>query len=399
MGRGESARGKSARGQSARDLAAVVIPRLADPATASPDERDEHLMLLEAARQLLEVEWTETLAAADRAGDHHLTGYPSMVAYLKDRLSMAGGRAHRYVRNARAAARFGATFSAWKHRHISGDEAELMFRASERMPEEYTEAEALLLEAVGDGVDDTRKILDYWRCRVDRAAAFIELEEQLERRRCSVSRTTYGMVIGAFALPALEGETFLCALDALMPPPIEGDGRSAVQRRADALGDLARSFLDGSETPVAGGERPHLTVHVGLPTLLDLAGDLHETEDGVVMDPALVGQIACDSSVSRVIFGPKSEVLDVGRRTRVVPAGLRRAVVARDRHCVAPGCRRSARWCDVHHMLPWSEGGETTLDNLCLLCRYHHTLLHLELLGLADLEVGVPACVGSKRSS
>lgn len=355
-------------------------------------------MLLEAARQALEVEWFETLIASTGADDHLLLGYPSMVAYLKDRLAMAGSRAHRYVKKAMTAARFAPTLAAWKHRQISGDEAEAMLRVAERRPDKYAEAESLLLEMVGEGAEDTRKVLDYWCSGVDRTSALLELEEQLERRRCTVSRGPHGMVSGEFALPALDGEALLSALDALMPPPAVGDGRTTVQRRADALGDLARGFLDGSESPTTGGERPHLMVHVGFEALLNLAGDLHETEDGAVLDPALVGQLACDASVSRVVFGPRSEVLDVGRRTRVIPTGLRRAVVARDRHCVAPGCRRSARWCDVHHLVAWSEGGETTLDNLCLLCRYHHTLLHLELLTLEDLEVRAPVSVGCGRS-
>jgi hypothetical protein len=84
----------------------IIIPRLDDPESVSVDERDEHLMLLEAARHQLDVEWTGTLAAADAAGDHDILGY------LKDRLRMAGGRAQRYVRNARMARRFSGTFSA-----------------------------------------------------------------------------------------------------------------------------------------------------------------------------------------------------------------------------------------------------------------------------------------------
>lgn len=194
------------------------------------------------------------------------------------------------------------------------------------------------------------------------------------------------MVAGEFALPQLEGETFLAAIDSLMPPPAESDGRTTSQRRADALGDLARSFLDGAGSPVVGGERPHLNVHVDLPSLGG-NGSLHETDDGIVLDPTLIDQISCDASVSRIVFGPRSEVLDVGRKTRVIPPALRRAVIARDRHCVAPGCRRSASWCDIHHKIPWSEGGETNIDNIAVVCRYHHTLLHLELWSLEDLEV------------
>lgn len=375
------------RGTTSQRVMPIIIPRLDDPASASVDERDEHLMLLEAARHHLDLEWTETLAAAEDAGDHDVMGYPSTVAYLKHRLRMAGARANRYVRNARAARQHAATFAAWKHRQISGDEAELMFRAAERMPDKYPEAENVLLELVGDGIDETRKVLDYWRSDVDLPGVMLELEEQMARRRFDVIRKSNGVVAGEFALPSLEGESLLTALDALMPPPSDDDSRTTTQRRADALGDLARGFLEGSESPIVGGERPHINVHVDIPGLQGRPGGLHETADGFVLDPFAVSQLACDASVSRIVFGPNSEVLDVGRKTRVIPAGLRRAVVARDRHCVAPGCGRSAKWCDVHHLVPWAEGGETVIANLCLLCRYHHSQLHLELITLDELEI------------
>jgi hypothetical protein len=149
-------------------------------------------------------------------------GYPSTVAFLKDRLRMAGGRAHRYVKAARAAREFRATFAAWKQRQISTDEAELMFQASERMPDKYPAAERYLLELVGDGVDETRRVLDYWRRDVDLPGVRLEIEEQLQRRHFDVTRKANGMVAGEFALPQLEGETLLTAIDALMHLPAMG---------------------------------------------------------------------------------------------------------------------------------------------------------------------------------
>jgi hypothetical protein len=386
-------------GTSSQRVMPIIIPRLEDPASVSVDERDDHLMLLEAARHHLEVEWTGTLAAAEAAKDHDVMGYPSMVAYLKHRLRIAGGRANRYVNNARAVLKHAATFAAWKHRQVSSDEAELLFRTSEKLPDKYPDAESVLLEILGDGYDETKKILDYWQAEVDRPGVELGLEDQLKRRRCDVTRKSNGMIEGEFCLPKMEGETFLTALDALMPPPAEDDIRTTSQRRADGLGDLARSFLDGAETPTVGGERPHLTVHSGLDALEGVGGVLHETEDGVVLDPETVRQVSCDASVTRIVFGPDSEVLDVGRKTRVVPAGLRRAVVARDRHCVAPGCGRSAKWCDVHHIVHWADGGETVIDNLCLLCRYHHTQVHIGLLSLDDLDLQVAMAGAGKRRS
>jgi hypothetical protein len=224
--------------------------------SASVDERDEHLMLLEAARHHLEVEWTQTLAMADAEGDHDIFGYPSTVAYLKDRLRMAGGRAHRYVKTARAALRLEATFAAWKHRQLSSDQVELWFAAAERMPDKYPQAESVLLEIVGESVGETKQMLAYWRDQADRPGVTLELEDQLRRRRFDVTRDSNGMVTGDFALPMPEGETLLTAIDALMPPPSEHDPRTTTQRRADALGDLARSFLDGAQTPDRGWRTP-----------------------------------------------------------------------------------------------------------------------------------------------
>jgi hypothetical protein len=119
--------------------------------------------------------------------------------------------------------------------------------------------------------------------------------------------------------------------------------------------------------------------------------------NGHVLTPEQVRRYACDCTISRLVFGPKSEILDIGRATRTVPAAMRRALNIRDRHCQHPsGCDRPARWCDrrslhrrkndsskpvqrmstAHHKQHWADGGPTALSNLTLLCRYHHTLEH-----------------------
>jgi predicted restriction endonuclease len=71
-----------------------------------------------------------------------------------------------------------------------------------------------------------------------------------------------------------------------------------------------------------------------------------------------------------------SEPLDVGRKTAVVLASIRRALVERDRTCAFPGCERHQSWCDAHHILHWADGGPTALGNLVLLCRRHHRAVH-----------------------
>jgi hypothetical protein len=277
---------------------------------------------------------------------------------------------------ARTARKFTSTYLSWKHGQISTDQAHQLFRAAEQMPDKYPDAEPVLLEIVGDTPEEVRRILDYWRHSIDKPGVVIAEELQWERRRLDVSRKTNGMVSESFEMTGLAGETLLTALDALLPPPGEDDNRTPSQRRHDALEDLSRSFLEETETSEVGGEKPHLNIHVDLDALQGWAGGLHETESGHVLAVDAIRQLACDASVSRIVFGPSSEVLDVGRKTRVIPAGLRRSVVARDRHCTHQGCDRPARWCDIHHNIHWADGGETTMDNLRLLCRFHHSLTH-----------------------
>jgi hypothetical protein len=178
-----------------------------------------------------------------------------------------------------------------------------------------------------------------------------------------------------------------------MPPSAPGDERTVSQRRHDAFEDLARSYLDGAATPEAGGERAHLNLVVDVEALEGIPGAIHETIDGQVIDMDTIRQLACDCTTTRVVWDPPSEILDVGRRTRRIPASMRRAVVIRDRGCVWKGCQRFQQWCDVHHLRSWIDGGETKVSNLVLLCRYHHSLVHRhegdidEVLDLDHLRV------------
>jgi hypothetical protein len=86
--------------------------------------------------------------------------------------------------------------------------------------------------------------------------------------------------------------------------------------------------------------------------------------------------MACAAGIIPVTLDSQGQPLDIGRQTRVVPGPLRRALVARDRGCCFPGCDRPARWADVHHIRHWTHGGPTALDNLVLLCSFHHAEVH-----------------------
>ena len=87
-------------------------------------------------------------------------------------------------------------------------------------------------------------------------------------------------------------------------------------------------------------------------------------------------RLCCDSHAIVITEGDDGEPLSIGRKTRIVPKAIQRAVRARDNNCCTfPGCNNK-RFLDCHHVEHWSNGGETSLDNLVLLCTKHHTLVH-----------------------
>src|SRR6266536_2053843 len=154
---------------------------------------------------------------------------------------------------------------------------------------------------------------------VDAEAAARADSERYDRRGLHVSPTLEGMVRVDGNLDPETGQTLITALRSVTDASARDgseDPRTPAQRRCDALGEIARQHL------------------------------------------------------------ARSEPLDVGRKTPVVPAPLRRAVVVRDRHCRFPGCDRPAPWCDAHHAVHWTDGGHTKLSNLLLLWRRHRRMVH-----------------------
>ncbi|MCV2392705.1 DUF222 domain-containing protein [Actinotalea sp. M2MS4P-6] len=101
-----------------------------------------------------------------------------------------------------------------------------------------------------------------------------------------------------------------------------------------------------------------------------------ELSDGRAISPVLLARLACDSAITRVVFGPDSAVLDVGRAKRTYSGQQRLAVIARDHSCRYPGCGAPPSLGEVHHVLSWLHLGETSVANGILLCWYHHDLVH-----------------------
>jgi hypothetical protein len=225
-----------------------------------------------------------------------------------------------------------------------------------------------------------------------------------------IAPTLNGRVAIKGDFDALTGEMLLSALSGLSMPKPAADGtpdqRSAAKRTADAFTELIRRYLDNAMTGVDGGQRPHVNVHI---TAKDLAEhrecatmrsetasddgefygsafdddepDVEDLDVGYMpwMGPlsvSLTRMLACDCMLSTVLMDGNGAPLDATPHKRLVTPEQRTALIARDKGCAFPNCDAVPAWCDAHHIKPWSVGGPTVMDNLTLLCRNHHRLIH-----------------------
>ncbi|HWE88583.1 MAG TPA: DUF222 domain-containing protein, partial [Pseudonocardiaceae bacterium] len=160
--------------------------------------------------------------------------------------------------------------------------------------------------------------------------------------------------------------------------------------------DIVKLAADSGTLPEDGGEKPHLTVTIDWDTLREQTGraTLHTAtpEGDSTLTASQARRLACDSKILPMVLGSRSEPLDVGRSTRTIPTAIRKALVSRDGGCAFPDCDRPPQWTDAHHIVFVADGGPTSLDNLVLLCRSHHTLIHHSQWRI-DMDDGIPVFI------
>ena len=349
---------------------------------ASAEELGDGLVELERASRVLDAERSRRLIEVERRGAWSIDGHLSVVSWLAAKLRVGFGRATQQVKRSRALHHMPRTAEASGEGDLSSEAVDLLVAAREAAPQAFTEAEPMLVQAaVALQARELRTAIGYWRQVADAAGADERERRQHDGRHLRVSPLLNGMVRVDGDLDPESGQTVITALRCVQDAWAkdgEPAGRTAPQRRADALVALCRSWLDRSDRPEIAGERPHIVVTVDLETLEGRAGKRSELEDAGPITKVTARRLACDAGVSRIITSGRSQPLDVGRKTPVVPAAIRRALVLRDGGCAFPACGRPQAWCDAHHIVHWADGGETALGNLVLLCRPHHRAVHQE---------------------
>jgi len=181
-------------------------------------------------------------------------------------------------------------------------------------------------------------------------------------------------------LDKVTGAQYEALMDPLAKPrpttEAEGpDPRSRAEREGDALAELVDLMLRADQLPEHGGEPVTLTVTMRYEDLADKLGQ-GLLDNGERIPVEQVRRVACSAGIIPLVLGERSQPMDIGRKTRSFPAGIRRVLVARDKGCAFPGCGRPPKHCDAHHIHHWANGGDTSVKNAVLLCRHHHTLIH-----------------------
>jgi hypothetical protein len=391
------------------ELVAEDLDGLADAALAE--------QVFQVRRQLdrLEGRWLRALAAVDArgaAGAEQGLQAGSTAGWLRARLRMGAGAASSFVRTARALYRgpLTATAQALAEGTIAPAHAQVLAAGTHDLPHHLAaEAEPVLVEAARRlDPPRLRRAVAHLRLVADPNHTDHHAERRQQQRGLWLAATWEGMVAVNGLLDPEAGQTLLAALEPLARPTNADDARSAGQRRADALAELARRTLEAGQLPQTGGVRPQLTVTVDLDSLLAPDGLGGETGGAGPLDPEACRRLACDGAVTRVLVtrqrttnhhaggdggladrlrgaarllppalgGAPTQPLEVGRTTRVVSAAQRAALVVRDGGCALAGCDRPPAWCEAHHLRHWLHGGPTNLENLALVCRAHHRAVH-----------------------
>ena len=212
-----------------------------------------------------------------------------------------------------------------------------------------------------------------------------EFEEIVDRARDSRRVSCYpeadGMATVIAILPAEDAQTVMKSIEAFILKRNSEDAPewsvlSADMKRADALTYIASQALSTLADEVQPHRRPiTISVAIDLPTLMGLAENPGQLAGYGAIPASVARRLAADGNWQRFVSDPTTgNLLDFGREKYTPPQELIDYLLARDRVCRFPGCRRTGQSSDIDHAQSWETGGETNPANLGLLCRRHHRM-------------------------
>ena len=339
------------------------------------------LIELERLRARLDAQISRRVGEFDRSLECTLSGHRSAAAWLGERCRVGSIDAHARVRVARQVRECGQVRDAWEAGRVTTRHVEVLARArhAAKADGEFGEFEGSAVKvAETAGPEVLAGVCARWRAALDadRQAddPLSEAEQRFERRGLHASATLAGMVAVDGVLDPATGEVVQTALDIAMEQArVHDDPRSLAQLRADALDSICERFLSDREP---GSNRPHVILHVDVPTLSGDGVGRCVTERGTVIDPNTARLWACDAIVHEVLMDGTIP-LALGRANRTFTPAQLRAMAARDLGCRWPGCDQPPSRCQGHHLQWWErDHGSTDLENGAMFCKFHHRQLH-----------------------
>ncbi|WP_298755827.1 HNH endonuclease signature motif containing protein, partial [uncultured Nocardioides sp.] len=336
------------------------------------------------------------LAHATQVRVEETNGATTTATWWADATTRTRATAHRDVKLAVALSRFTALAEALAAGRVNTEQAHAIARALGDLESEGPEElEPVVVEQVekhlvdcADGFDAKhlkvlgRHVLTVVAPEVGEAheAKLLEDEERraAERTRLTFASDGHGMVHGRFSIPTLHGAMLAKAIQALTwakhDPAEVRQTRPTPVAAGQAFTELLER-MDAADLPSVGGVGATVVVTMTIDSLMGgLAAAALDT--GEVISASAARRLACEAGVIPMVLGGKSEVLDVGRRRRFHTRVQRLAIAQRDKTCVVGGCDAPPSRCHVHHVIPWSQGGGTSVKDGRLYCSAHHAMVH-----------------------
>ncbi len=315
---------------------------------------------------------------------------------LTDELHLAPGQGQAMLKTARAL----ATASRpppkpFKKVQISYPHAAAITRAARKLPaDRLPAAEPVLLEIAAAGS------AAMVRAAIDRMAELLEPEHHDQQdqdlrahRYLNVSATLDGWWAVDGHLPPEIGQRLNAALEEFAAPADPTDTRTAPQRRADAIAEIADAAVDGQTTGITA-----VTITADAEHLNGIGATFDDT--GMPVGLSTYDLAVCQTRLTLVISEHTAirwSPLAVGRLNRFATPAQRAALHHRDGGCIYRGCTRPARRCHAHHIVDWRDGGLTDLSNLVLLCAYHHRMTHLGRAQITEDPTGKRIATPTRR--
>jgi Domain of unknown function (DUF222) len=350
--------------------ATVDLKQLSDGEIAEELRREYHERDL---RDLYIARLAAEFATRERYDDD---GFLSPNDWIRFNCHVTSGAAANSIAVGEAMNRMPVSAQAVADGEIGFAHMTVMARTAEALAERFDE-KVLIEKARANSPGKFHYICTHYRHAADPKGYAEEQAELVQNRRLKVSTWMDGSVLLSGQFDPEGGAALLTVLRPLARKSGAHDDRDLEHRMADAAVELAMHALDAGWIPQQGSQRTHLMVTATIETLRGLPGAAAaDMELALPISSKTVERLACDASITRIILGSDSMVIDVGRAKRTIQGPARKALNVRDEHCIWTGCERPASYCSGHHLVHWLHGGTNDAPNLALLCHRHHWMVH-----------------------